>query len=337
MEIIKNKSLKNFNTFGIDANAEFFIPIKKKNDLFDVLEKEKNQPIKILGGGSNLLITQDISECLIKNEIKGIQVILENENEVLVRVGGGEIWHELVLWAVANNYGGIENLALIPGTVGAAPIQNIGAYGVELKNVCEGVEFIHLEEKKEYAFSNDECHFFYRDSIFKHELKGKICITHVFFRLSKAPHSLNLTYGVIKGHLEKKGIKNPTIKNICDTVIEIRNSKLPDPKELGNSGSFFKNPELSKEEFLSIKKKFPDIVSYALPSKKYKIPAAWLIEQCGFKGVRYGNTGCYKYQPLVLVNYGNATGKEIQLFSEKIKKAVRKKFGIFIQAEVNIW
>ncbi len=337
MKILKHKSLKELNTFGIDVNAEHFIIINHENELTDLLKKGNSHNFKILGGGSNLLLTQNIKGTLLKNEIKGIDIVLENEDEVLVRVGGGENWHEFVMWAVARNYGGIENLSLIPGTVGAAPIQNIGAYGVELKDVFEGLNFIHFENGKEISFNHKECNFAYRNSIFKNELKGKIFISRVFFRLSKPPHKINISYGAIKDNLEEKGIKNPSIKNISDTIIEIRESKLPNPAAIGNSGSFFKNPEIKEEEFKKIKNKFPNIPSYPMPNNMIKIPAAWLIDQCQLKGVRYGNTGCYKNQPLVLVNYGNATGEEIKSFSERVQGLVKNKFGISISPEVNIW
>ncbi len=337
MEIFENKSLRNFNTFGIDVNAEKFHLIRNEKDIFELLEKEKKDDFTILGGGSNILLTKDIKNTVLKNEIKGIDILLENENEVLIKIGGGEIWHDLVLWAVSRNYGGIENLSLIPGTVGAAPIQNIGAYGVELKDVFTGVDFIHLEKKEKISFDKSQCKFGYRNSIFKKELKGKFFITHVYLQLTKSPHQLNLSYGAISSELEKQGIRLPTLKEVSNTVIRIRESKLPNPKTLGNSGSFFKNPEITKEEFERLKNSFPNIPSYPLPDNKIKIPAAWLLEQCGFKGVRYGNTGCYEKQPLVLVNYGKATGQEIYSFALRLQKAVDQKFGISIHPEVNIW
>lgn len=337
MKILENHSLKECNTFGIDINAERFLILKEEGELFELLNHYTGDEIKILGGGSNLLLANEIKGLLIKNEIKGIEVVVEDDDSVLVEVGGGENWHEFVMWAVENNYGGIENLSLIPGTVGAAPIQNIGAYGVELKDVFEGLNAIHFDKREELVFTKEECEFGYRESVFKKALKGKVLISRVYLRLKKKNHVINTSYGAIKNELEKQGIDHPSIKNISDTVIAIRQSKLPDPKELGNSGSFFKNTELSKETFLKLKEKYPNIPSYSLPNNKEKVPTAWLIDQCGFKGVRYGNTGCFKNQPLVLVNYGNATGKEILEFSEKVQKVVLDKFGVRIYPEVNIW
>jgi UDP-N-acetylmuramate dehydrogenase len=336
-KIQKNQSLIDCNTFGIDVNAKEFTRIEDEDDLFDLLNKYNSSEIKILGGGSNLLLTHDINGIVIKNEIKGIEVVSEDENSVLLEIGGGENWHNFVVWAVDNNYGGIENMSLIPGTVGAAPIQNIGAYGVELKDVFEGLNAIHFDKKQELVFSKEECKFAYRGSVFKKELKGEICITRVYLRLSKSPHQLNLSYGAIQTELDKKAIHYPTIKDVSETVIAIRQSKLPDPAKLGNSGSFFKNPEVSKATFTRLQEKFPAAPSYSLPNGKVKIPAAWLIDQCGFKGVRYGNTGCFKNQPLVLVNYGNATGEEILNFSKQVQTAVFEKFSIHISPEVNIW
>lgn len=335
--IQKNHSLKDCNTFGINVIAERFFLIREEDELFNILNEYDASTIKILGGGSNLLLTKNIDGLVIKNEIKGIEIVSEDEDSVLLEVGGGENWHDFVMWAVDNNYGGVENMSLIPGTVGAAPIQNIGAYGVELENVFEGLNAIHLEKKQELVFSKEECQFAYRDSIFKRELKGKICITRVYIRLSKALHLLNLSYGAIQKELEKKAIHSPTIKDVSETVIAIRQSKLPDPAELGNSGSFFKNPEISQKTFARLKETFPDVPFYSLPDDKVKIPAAWLIDQCGFKGIRYGNTGCFKNQPLVLVNYGGATGEEILNFSKQVQTAVSEKFSIRISPEVNIW
>lgn len=337
MEIEKDKSLQNFNTFGIDVSASQFIAIQKEEDLFKLLESHEGKELKILGGGSNLLLTQNQDGIVVKNEIKGIKIVSDDEETVLIEVGGGENWHEFVMWAVENNYGGIENLSLIPGTVGAAPIQNIGAYGVELQNVFEGLNAIHLGKAEDWVFTADECKLSYRNSIFKNDLKGKICITRVYLRLTKAPHSIHISYGAIQKELDRKGLERPTIKDISETIISIRQSKLPDPKELGNSGSFFKNPEISKQTFKALKENFPEVPSYDMPSGLIKIPAAWLIDQCGFKGIRYGNTGCFKNQPLVLVNYGGATGQEILNFSKQVQGNVQEKFNIRISPEVNIW
>ncbi len=334
MTILSNYSLEDCNTFGIAAKAERFGIIQAEQDLFS-LDFEDN--IRVLGGGSNLLLPDSVEGLVLKNEIKGIEIVAEDDTSVLVEIGGGENWHEFVMWAVEHNYGGVENLSLIPGTVGAAPIQNIGAYGVELKDIFEGLNAYLFDEFGEEAFTPEDCRFGYRDSIFKRELKGKVCITRVYLRLQKAPHKVNVSYGAISKTLEERGISEPSIKDVSDAVIAIRQSKLPDPKEIGNSGSFFKNPEIPQAEFDALLQKFPNAPSYPLPNEMVKVPAGWLIDQCGFKGVRYGNTGCYKNQALVLVNYGGATGKEVYDFSEKVLQTVLEKFGIQLEREVNVW
>jgi UDP-N-acetylmuramate dehydrogenase len=337
MQIHRHFSLKPYNTFGIEAKAEHFAKVRQEMDLFRLLEDFLPEDIRILGGGSNLLLTKDLGGLTIKNEIKGIEIAVEDEDSVLVEVGAGEVWHDFVMWALAHDYGGVENLSLIPGTVGAAPIQNIGAYGVELQDVFEGLNAIHFEEKEELPFTKTDCQFGYRDSVFKHGLKDKLCINRVYIRLQKPPHRVNTSYGTIGRFLENKGISNPTIQDVSQAVISIRQSKLPDPKKIGNSGSFFKNPELPAERFVQIQERFPHIVSYPLADGRVKVPAGWLIDQCGFKGIRHGNTGCYENQALVLVNYGDATGTEISAFSQKVQSTVFKKFGIRIRPEVNIW
>ncbi len=334
MRKLENHSLKDLNTFGIDVNARDFIVIEHETDLFRWVESHGYEDIHVLGGGSNLLLTQDIDGYLLKNEIKGIEIIVEDEETVLVEVGGGENWHEFVLWAVEHGYGGIENMSLIPGTVGAAPIQNIGAYGVELKDVFEGLNAFHWEKGEEWVFTKEECGFGYRDSVFKRALRNKVFITRVYLRLTKQNHSLNTSYGAISKELTGKAV---SIRSISDAVIAIRQSKLPDPKVLGNSGSFFKNVELSKETFSNLQEAFPSVPHYIMDEQTIKVPTAWLIDQCGFKGVRYGETGCYEKQPLVLVNYGHATGAEILEFSKKVQKKVQEKFNVRISPEVNIW
>lgn len=335
MIIIKNAPLKAFNTFGLDVKAENLIKVRTEKEFREVL-KLPYQPIFILGGGSNLLLTQNISGLVLKNEIKGIEVIEETKKEIVLSVGGGENWHQLVLWAIANNYGGIENLSLIPGTVGASPIQNIGAYGVELKDVFEKLEAINLTSNRKKTFTKEDCQFGYRDSLFKKKLKGKYFITKVFFKLTKTAHQLNYNYGAIKNTLAEEGIEQPTIKAISDAVISIRSSKLPDPVELGNSGSFFKNPEIPQTQFDTLQIKFPNIVSYKMPNQMVKVPAGWLIEQCGWKGKKVGNTGAHAKQALVLVNYGNATGEEVKKLAFQIIDSVDEKFGIRLNPEVNI-
>ena len=335
MNIKKNYSLKKLNTFGIDVNAKAFAIARSVEDL-RLLLKENTLPVYILGGGSNLLLTKDLDMLVIFNQIMGKQLERSFTNSVYVSAGGGENWHEFVLWCLEQGYGGIENLSLIPGTVGAAPIQNIGAYGIELKDVFHKLEAFHLKTKKVETFRREDCQFGYRNSVFKNKLKGKYCITKVWFKLSLNEHKIHNSYGAIKDTLAKSNITLPTIKNISDAVIAIRSSKLPDPAVLGNSGSFFKNPEISKTHFNQLKKQYPHIVSYPMPNGKIKVPAGWLIEQAGWKGKRVGNTGAHAKQALVLVNYGNATGQEVKKLAYAIKNSIMEKFGIELTPEVNI-
>lgn len=334
MNYEKDKSLQSFNTFGIDVKAESFVEVQSVEELQNVLLENK-KPVFILGGGSNLLLTKKVKGLVIHNSIFGKKVERDFPKSVYVSAGGGENWHEFVLWAIKKGLGGIENLSLIPGRVGASPIQNIGAYGVELKDVFHKLEAVELATGKIHVFRKKDCHFGYRESIFKKKLKGQFCITKVYFKLSKNP-KLHLNYGAIKQQLEAKKITIPTIKDISKAVIKIRSSKLPDPAELGNSGSFFKNPEISKRQFKQLQKLFPQIVFYPLENGKIKVPAGWLIEQCGWKGKRVGNTGSHAKQALVLVNYGNATGKEVYQLAMKIIDSVEQKFGIKLSAEVNV-
>ncbi|MFK7979911.1 MAG: UDP-N-acetylmuramate dehydrogenase [Saprospiraceae bacterium] len=335
MIILKNYSLKSYNTFGLDTKAASLLKVHTVADLKEGLKLPYASTF-ILGGGSNMLLTQDIAGLVIKNEIKGIEVVSKTTDTVTLSIGGGENWHQLVLWAIANNYGGIENLSLIPGTVGASPIQNIGAYGVELKDVFVKLEAINLATRRKKTFSKTACQFGYRDSVFKKTLKGQYFITKVFLQLTKKHHQLNMNYGAIKTELADKGIEHPTIKDVSDAVIAIRSSKLPDPVELGNSGSFFKNPEISRTHFEKLQQQFPNIVSYDLPNGKVKVPAGWLIEQDGWKGKKIGNTGAHAKQALVLVNYGNATGQEVKQLAYAIIASVKEKFEIELTAEVNI-
>lgn len=330
----QNISLRPFNTFGIDVQATRFATVNSIKQLRAILRKE--QPSLILGGGSNLLLTKKIDGLVIKNDFRGIKLLEETADTVIVQFGAGENWHNIVLWAIENNLGGIENLSLIPGTVGAAPIQNIGAYGVELRDVFVELEAIYLKSGRKRTFSLEECKFGYRDSVFKRRLKGKVFITSVSLRLTKK-HQLKLTYGAIGKVLEEQGVKHPTIKDVSDVVIQIRSSKLPDPKVLGNSGSFFKNPEINASKFKALIAKFPEAVNYPLPDGRYKIPAGWLIEQCGWKGKRVGNTGAHKNQALVLVNYdGKATGQEVFDLALSIQASVKSKFDILLTPEVNV-
>jgi len=334
MQIEKDKSLQPYNTFGIDVNANYFVEANSEQDLISFFSNNK-KPIFILGGGSNLLLTQNVKNIVIKNNIKGKKIEREFQHSVYVSAGGGENWHQFVLWCIKKGLGGIENLSLIPGTVGASPIQNIGAYGVELKDVFHKLEAIEIKTGEKRIFRKKECSFAYRDSIFKKKLKGKYCITKVWFKLSKRP-IIDVSYGAIRQTLSDMKVKIPTIKDISKAVIKIRSSKLPDPKKLGNSGSFFKNPEISQRQFKSLQKKFPNIVFYSLENGKIKVPAGWLIEQCGWKGKRMGNTGSHAKQALVLVNYGGATGNEVKKLAYRIIDSVEKKFGIKLTAEVNI-
>ena len=335
INIQKNHSLQAYNTFGIAAKAKSFAIIKSVKELQELIETQ-NEKFFILGGGSNLLLTKDLNCLVIKNEIKGRKLERSFKNAIYVSAGGGENWHQFVLWCIKKGYGGIENLSLIPGTVGAAPIQNIGAYGVELKDVFHKLEAVNLKTGQIEIFRKKDCHFAYRESIFKKKLKAKYCISKVYFKLTKQLHHTKTSYGAIQKTLEKQKIKNPSIRDISQAVIKIRSSKLPDPAQLGNSGSFFKNPEISQKQFESLQKQFPNIVFYKLANGQFKIPAAWLIEQCGWKGKRIGHTGAHKNQPLVLVNYGNATGLEIKNLAFKILASVEKKFGIKLSPEVNI-
>lgn len=334
MNILKNISLKPFNTFGIDVKARQFVDIISIDELKEIIKKENE--FFLLGGGSNLLLTDDIQKTVIHINTKGIEVIRETNDHVYVKVHAGENWHHFVLWCIEHNYGGVENLSLIPGNVGTAPIQNIGAYGVELKDVMHSLEALEIESVVAKIFSNKECEFGYRNSVFKNKLKGKYVITSVTFELTKNTHKLNSSYGAIQTELDKNKIKNPTIKDISDAVITIRQSKLPDPEEIGNSGSFFKNPVISIRDFKRLQKEYPKIPHYVISNKEIKVPAGWLVEQCGFKGKRFGDAGVHKNQALVLVNYGKATGKEILELSKKIQSSVLEKFRIKLDAEVNI-
>jgi UDP-N-acetylmuramate dehydrogenase len=337
MNIQKNYPLKDLNTFGIDVKAQLFANIKSEEQLYSLLTDKifKDMPKFILGGGSNILFIQDFEGIVIKNSIPGIEIIKQDENYVWIKAGAGIIWHHMVLFCVERNLGGIENLSLIPGTVGAAPIQNIGAYGQEVKDVFENLEGLHIDSGDKKIFTSNQCKFAYRDSVFKRELKNKFVITSLVLRLSKKP-VLNLNYGAVREELEKLNLENFTIKNVSDVICKIRQSKLPDPKQIANAGSFFKNPEIGEDTFLKLKKEFPAIIGYPLENKKVKLAAGWLIEQCGWKGKRVGNTGSHSKQALVLVNYGGAKGSDILALAEQIKESVKNKFGIKLEEEINI-
>lgn len=334
----ENISLKLYNTFGIDVNAESLFTIESIHDLSQVLQDEtlKKKSKLILGGGSNVLFTQSVNGIVLLNRIKGIEIFKEDEESVFVKVGAGEVWHEFVMWSVEKGYGGIENLSLIPGSVGAGPMQNIGAYGVELKDCFYELEAMNLQNLEIKKFSSSDCKFGYRESVFKNELKNQYFITSVSFRLSKHP-KLNVSYGAITQELEKLGVVNPSVKDVSKAVINIRQSKLPDPKVLGNSGSFFKNPEVNKEQYESVKHSYPNVVAYPTSNGNMKLAAGWLIEQCGWKGKVVGHTGSHKDQALVLVNYGGATGSEVYQLALDIKRSVFEKFGVEINPEVNIY
>jgi len=334
MSLQENISLRSHNTFGIDVKTKKLATVKNVNELKNILSNNL-LPLCILGGGSNILFTKDFDGLIIKNELKGIQLINENDTEIYLKVASGEVWHEFVLFCIENNYCGIENLSLIPGSVGASPMQNIGAYGVEVKYFITEVEAMHLKSLKITYFSTNDCEFDYRSSIFKTKEKGNYFITSVTFRLNKQPN-INTSYGAIQSELEAKGISNPTIKDVSDAVICIRESKLPNPKEIGNAGSFFKNPSVSNEKAEALKNEFPAIPNYPQNNGTTKIAAGWLIEQCGFKGKTFGNYGVHKNQALVLVNYGGAQGKDIYALSETIIDTVQQKFGILLEREVNI-
>lgn len=336
MEILQDYPLKDLNTFGITVNSRYFVSINSVEQLNKVLVSDiaRNNPLLILGGGSNILFTRQYPGLIILNQIKGIKIIDETNDTALINAGGGEVWQDLVNFALSHNLGGIENLSLIPGSVGAAPIQNIGAYGVELKEVMESLSAIELATGEARTFNNAECDFGYRNSIFKKELKDKYLITNVCLKLTKHPQ-LNTSYGAVNSHLEEKGIDSPDITDVSKAVIEIRRSKLPDPTKLGNAGSFFKNPVVDKIDFEGLKLVFSDIPGY-INNSTVKIPAAWLIEQCGWKGKRFGAVGVHDKQPLVLVNYGDGTGAEIKKLAEDIKTSVANKFGIELEAEPRI-
>ena len=325
------------NTFGIEAKAKFFTEISTIENIQELLNSSeyKNNAHLILGGGSNLLVTQDVNALVIKNNLKGISVVKETDDFVFVKCAAGEVWHEFVVWCINHTYGGLENLSLIPGCTGASPMQNIGAYGVEIKDTFYELEAIDLVSGERRTFSKSDCEFGYRESVFKHHLKNKFLITSVTFQLSKKP-TFHIEYGAIKQELDAMNVSELSIKAISQAVINIRSSKLPNPKEIGNAGSFFKNPEVSNEIYLKLKQEFPNLVAYPLENLNYKLAAGWLIEQSGLKGLQVGDAGVHKLQALVLVNYGKATGKEIFDLSTHVLQTVNAKFGITLEREVNI-
>lgn len=336
MELQENKSLKQYNTFGIDCKARLFVTVNTINELQEVLKENPNENKFFLGGGSNILLLQYVDALVIHLNLKGISITEETDDFVIIEAMAGENWHDFVLHCINHNYGGIENLSLIPGNIGTAPIQNIGAYGVELKDTFVNCKALHIESKEIKTFALEDCKFGYRDSIFKQDAKGKYVITSVQLKLTKKEHQIHTSYGVIQNVLEEKGIKNPTIKDISNAVIEIRQSKLPDPSKIGNSGSFFKNPVISCEAFKLFQKNHPEAPYYKVSDNKIKVPAGWLIEKTGLKGYRNGDAGVHIKQALVLVNYGNASGEEILEVAKKVQKTVLDQFQIKIEPEVNI-
>lgn len=336
MIIQKDIQLKPFNTFGIEATAKYFIEVSSIEQLQEILQNPDYQSTErlILGGGSNMLLTKDFDGLVIKITIKGFEVVNENEDNIWLKVGAGVVWHDLVLLCVNQNYAGMENLSLIPGTVGAAPMQNIGAYGIEIKEIFEELQALEIATGEIKNFDKAMCNFGYRESIFKHEAKGKYIILNVTFKLNKRP-TFHIEYGAIKDTLAEMNISEMSIKSISDAVIHIRQSKLPNPAEIGNAGSFFKNPEIPNSQFETLKAQFPTIPSYPVSDITTKVPAGWLIEQAGWKGQRFGNVGVHAKQALVLVNYGGGKGEEIKDLSQKIQASVKEKFEIQLSVEVN--
>lgn len=336
MKSSRNQSLKAYNTFGFDVTAKQFFSIEKEENLNQALQKCYTDELFILGGGSNVLLTGDLNMTVLHVNIKGISICNENDQQVIIKAGAGENWHHFVRHCISKGYGGLENLSLIPGKVGTTPIQNIGAYGVEMRDCFVECEAIHRQTLEKKAFQKEDCHFGYRESIFKNELKGQYIITSVTFRLSKKHHQLHTSYGAIQAELKAMEVEYPSIEEVSNAVIRIRQSKLPDPAELGNSGSFFKNPIIDKAAFEKLQKKFPEVKYYKLNNKQYKIPAGWLIDQAGFKGYRSGDAGVHKHQALVLVNYGTATGKDILHLAQKIQREIKATYGLDLEMEVNV-
>ena len=339
IKIEENISLLLFNTFGIDVRAKFFVLIESIEQMKELIQSDlyKREKRLVLGGGSNILFTHDFDGLAVKVSIKGIEKVKENDTHVWLKSGAGEIWHDFVTHCVENNWGGVENLSLIPGTVGAAPMQNIGAYGVEIKNVVEKVECIDVTTGELRYFNNEECCFGYRESVFKQELQEKYFISSVTLTLTKKNHYVNTTYGAIQETLSQRGVYDATIRDVSSAVIHIRQLKLPDPRVIGNAGSFFKNPIITAEHYQSLKNSYPEIPGYSPVNQDVKVPAGWLIEQCGWKGKTFNTIGVHKYQSLVLVNYGGGKGDEIFQLAEKIKRSVEEKFGVKLMSEVNIF
>lgn len=336
MNIQHNFSLRKYNTFGIEAKAQQFVAVHTTDELKAVLQQYQSEPKFVLGGGSNMLLTQDIQALVIHVDLKGKKVLKEDDDFVWVESMAGENWHEFVLWTIGQDFGGLENMSLIPGNVGTTPVQNIGAYGTEIKDTFVSCEAMNIKTQEMRTFDKTDCNFGYRESIFKHEVKDQFIITSVIFKLTKRNHKINTSYGDIIKELEKHNVTTPTLKDVSNAVIAIRQSKLPDPKELGNSGSFFKNPIIPAAQYEKAKALHPEMPHYVVSDTEVKVPAGWLIERAGFKGKRFGDAGIHKNQALVLVNYGNATGQEILAVSKDIQATVLREFGIAIEAEVNV-
>jgi len=336
MQIQSNFSLKSFNTFGIEAKAKSFVAVHSLEDLKTVLAEHAAEKKFILGGGSNMLLTQDIDALVIHIDLKGKRILKDDDDFVWIESMAGENWHEFVLWTINQNFGGLENMSLIPGNVGTTPVQNIGAYGTEIKDTFVSCDAMKIDDQTLRTFSKEDCRFGYRESIFKQEAKDQYIITSVVFKLTKRNHNLNTSYGDITKELALQNVTVPTLKDISNAVIAIRQSKLPDPKVLGNSGSFFKNPVISRSHFEKVQAQFPEIKFFEVSPTEVKVPAGWLIEQAGYKGFRKGDAGVHKNQALVLVNYGSATGQEILALSREVQQAVFDKYSIAIEAEVNV-
>lgn len=321
----------------MNTEAKWFASFSNDQQLKELLTDPafSNTPKLILGGGSNILFTKPVDGLVLKNELKGISLLKEDTDFYYVRAAAGEVWHNLVVYCIQNNYAGLENLSLIPGNVGASPMQNIGAYGVEIKDCFHELQAIHINEKFTRTFNKEECQFGYRESVFKRELKDQYIITSVTYKLTKKP-VYKISYGAIEKELERSGVKELTIQAISDAVCAIRSSKLPDPNVIGNAGSFFKNPEITASHYENLKLKFPELVAYPLENGNVKLAAGWLIEKCGWKGKRLGDAGVHTLQALVLVNYGNATGKEIYDLSQQILESVSSTFDVNLEREVNI-
>lgn len=337
MKILRNYSLLHLNTLGVDCKTAYYTRVHSLEEAQSLLlmTEYRHVPKLILGGGSNILLTGDFPGLVIHNVIKGINIVKEDHDHAIVEAGAGEVWHDLVMFSIANGLGGLENLSLIPGCVGASPIQNIGAYGVEMKDTFYSLEAVDLPDAGVKTFTRDECRFAYRDSIFKNEARNRYLIASVSFRLSKNP-VLNTSYGAIDQELTAMGITKPDIRDVSRAVINIRRSKLPDPAEFGNAGSFFKNPEIDESLYEELQKKFPGIVAYKTVNNKMKLAAGWLIEQCGWKGKIEGRVGMHHKQALVLVNYGGANGKELLAHARRVQESVNEKFGVLMEMEVNL-